>query len=675
MLQVAKLTRMATRRSGLIRQGRLEAVEPVSDAYFALDRDWRFTYVSAETERVLSRSRQELLGHSIWEVFPELLGTAFECEYRAALERGVNTRFTEFSPTRGRWIEVRAFPSTQGLSVYSRDITVERDVEDALHESRRRLELALDAGALGFWEWQAKDRKVLWSPQMQRICGLTANHFEAADLCAQLLHPEDRRTVLDQLHCGIDEQAATVHVQHRIIRPTGEIRWLQSHGHFFYTADNRISRLVGISQDVTDQVRAEAQLAASEERYRSLVQATAAIVWTTNAAGEFNTDQPAWTAFTGQTWEQLRGTGWLEIVHPEDRARVRKAWNEAVTTHELYEIEARLRRRDGQYSWMLVRAVPILDEHQAVKEWIGVHLDISERHAVVDALREREEEFRTLANSIPQLAWMSDSSGLPYWYNQRYYDYTGSTLDEVRGWGWLQLMEREHAQRLSARVLQAIATGKSWENTHPLRGKNGELRWFLSRGLPVRDKDGKIVRWLGTATDITAQRENAARLDEALSDAQAARSEAEEANHVKSMFLARMSHDLRTPLNAIGGYADLVELGIQGPVTERQVESMHRIKRAKEFLLTLINDILSFARLESGQVRLRIADVPVSETLEGLGALIETETIDHGLQFSYEPGSREIQVRADRERLIQVLLNLLTNAVKFTEPGGTVLLR
>jgi PAS domain S-box-containing protein len=367
--------------------------------------------------------------------------------------------------------------------------------------------------------------------------------------------------------------------------------------------------------------------------------------------------------------------GWLDAVHPDDRARVRNAWRAAVRARELYELEARLRRPDGRYSWMLVRAVPILNLDDKVKEWFGIYLDISERHAAEDALREREEEFRTLVNSIPQLAWMSDRDGMPYWYNQRYYDYTGRTFEQVKGWGWRQLMEPGFAQRLSARIMQAVASGKPWEETHPLRSKTGEVRWFLTRGLPVRDRNGNIVRWLGTSTDITAQRENAARLDEALSDAQEARAEAEEANHVKSMFLARMSHDLRTPLNAIGGYADLVELGIHGPVTERQVESMQRIKRAKEFLLTLINDILSFAKLESGQVRLTFADVPVAETLEGLGALIETETIERGLEFVYEPGPRDVQVRADRERLIQVLLNLLTNAVKFTPAGGTVRLR
>jgi signal transduction histidine kinase/CheY-like chemotaxis protein len=157
-------------------------------------------------------------------------------------------------------------------------------------------------------------------------------------------------------------------------------------------------------------------------------------------------------------------------------------------------------------------------------------------------------------------------------------------------------------------------------------------------------------------------------------EANDARREAEEANRAKSEFLARMSHDLRTPLNAIGGYAQLIEEGIYGEPTEGQRESLGRIRRAQEHLLTLINDVLSFAKLEAGQVRLSVEDVPVQPALEALSTLVQPQAMAKMLSVRLENVSEELAVRADRERVTQILLNLATNAIKFTEPGGSITL-
>jgi signal transduction histidine kinase len=182
---------------------------------------------------------------------------------------------------------------------------------------------------------------------------------------------------------------------------------------------------------------------------------------------------------------------------------------------------------------------------------------------------------------------------------------------------------------------------------------------------------------LGTAlAQQCAQALERARLYEAERSArlgaEAARTEAEEANLAKSEFLARMSHDLRTPLNAIGGYADLVAMGIHGPTTPAQAEVMERIRRAQQHLLTLINDILSFARLEAGQVRMELEDVEVRPVLLELRPLVEPQAEAAGLRLEVSRVPDGTRVRADHERVIQILLNLVSNAVKFTPPGGEV---
>jgi len=152
----------------------------------------------------------------------------------------------------------------------------------------------------------------------------------------------------------------------------------------------------------------------------------------------------------------------------------------------------------------------------------------------------------------------------------------------------------------------------------------------------------------------------------------AARMEAETANRAKSDFLTAMSHDLRTPLNAIGGYAELIELGVHGPTTPEQLEDLARIRRNQRHLMSLVNDVLDFARLERGQVTVKLLEIFTHQTLLGLRAIIEPQVLAKGLGYLYERCDRGLRMRADPEKVDQILINLLTNAVKFTPTGGRI---
>ena len=157
-------------------------------------------------------------------------------------------------------------------------------------------------------------------------------------------------------------------------------------------------------------------------------------------------------------------------------------------------------------------------------------------------------------------------------------------------------------------------------------------------------------------------------------DAEAARAEAEAANQAKGDFLAIMSHELRTPLNAIGGYAELMEMGIRGPVTAEQREDLRRIQTSQRHLLGLINEVLNYAKLETGMVDYDVTDVPLREALAGAEALVAPQSRAKGLALTVAACPPELVVRADAEKLRQVLVNLLSNAVKFTDRGGRVVM-
>jgi len=217
----------------------------------------------------------------------------------------------------------------------------------------------------------------------------------------------------------------------------------------------------------------------------------------------------------------------------------------AFATGEPWEDTFPLRSKSGEYRWFLSRALPIFDADGEVSRWFGTNTDITEQRQIEQALREKERQFRTLANSIPQLAWMADHEGYIFWYNDRWYDYTGTTLEEMQGWGWQKVHHPDEVGRVVERIKVAFATGKPWEDTFPLRSKTGEYRWFLSRALPITDEEGRVVRWFGTNTDITEQRE----LEQAL---RASRDELEQKVTDRTAELSRTNEILRSILSDMG---------------------------------------------------------------------------------------------------------------------------
>jgi signal transduction histidine kinase len=195
--------------------------------------------------------------------------------------------------------------------------------------------------------------------------------------------------------------------------------------------------------------------------------------------------------------------------------------------------------------------------------------------------------------------------------------------------------------------------------------------WFRE-AVPIGEHDRT---YLETVARLGAQALERARL---YARAEAARREAEEANLAKTQFLATMSHELRTPLNAVIGHTDLLAMGLHGPVVPAQLEALVRVRKGGQFLLSMINDILNFARLESGRVELELADLPVADLLSDAEALVAPQFLSKGLSFAQRviyrgPGCDRLAVRTDAEKTRQVLVNLLTNALKFTSAGGVTL--
>jgi PAS domain S-box-containing protein len=291
-----------------------------------------------------------------------------------------------------------------------------------------------------------------------------------------------------------------------------------------------------------------------------------------------------------------------------------------------------------------------------------------ERARAVRQLAEGEARFRLMANSIPQLAWMARGDGWIFWYNQRWYDYTGTTPEEMQGWGWEKVHDAGELPRVLEKWKAAHASGVPWEDTFPLRRHDGELRWHLSRAEPLRDSDGSVIFWFGTNTDVTESRQAAEERERLLSAETKARAEAEKASRLKDEFLATLSHELRTPLNAILGWSQLLQRGRPEDIEE----GLAVITRNARSQAQLIEELLDMSRIVSGKLRIDVQRLNLAEVINAAADSVRPAADAKDIRIQTVLDAHVGPVRGDPGRLQQVVWNLLTNAVKFTPKGGRV---
>lgn len=272
---------------------------------------------------------------------------------------------------------------------------------------------------------------------------------------------------------------------------------------------------------------------------------------------------------------------------------------------------------------------------------------------------ESEQQYRLLAEVMPQLVWTSTPEGRIDWCNQRWYEATGMTVEEMMRSGELMAIHPDDRQRARDRWKTAILTGSPHEVEFRLQSPFGGYRWYLSRGLPLKDADGRIMKWFGTCTDID--------------DRKRAEAEVREAGRVKSEFVSNVSHELRTPLNAIIGYSTLLRNELYGPLVEAQRQPMEGVLKNAKDLLSLINDLLDLSKIESGKRSVDLGSVDLAVLLEeivsGMQPLIDKKSLSVAFRMAPLP-----QIESDLNKLKQIFVNLISNAVKFTEKGGITIL-
>ena len=477
--------------------------QSMTDAYITLDCDWRIIYTNpaatAIFRQLVTLAPQDFLGKTHWDVFPWSVGNIVEQEYRRAVTNQVAVHFEVLYEPTEAWFEIHAYPSTEGLGIYFQDISERKRTEteriQAEQERDRFFNLSLDMLAIASFEGYFLSLNPAWEQTLG---------FTAAELMAQpyldLVHPEDRAETLTAAQ-GLKKGQAVLRFENRYRCKDGSYRWLLWSSRP-YDEQNLV---YAVAHDISERKQVEVALRASERKFSAIFEQTFELMGILSLEGVLlEVNQAALDSISAQKLDLVGRCFWdAPWWHsPQLQNQLKDAITQAASG-QFIRYEVQFPNASGDLRITDFSLKPVFDEASRVEMIIAEAHDITDRKQTETALRESEERFRTLADNISQLTWMMDAEGWIFWYNRRWFDYTGTTLEEMQGWGWQQVHHPEHIDRVVEHFRHHLEIGEKWEDTFPLRGKDGAYRWFLSRAIPITDGAGQVLQWFGTNTDIT----------------------------------------------------------------------------------------------------------------------------------------------------------------------------
>ncbi len=557
----------------------------------------------------------------------------------------------------------------------SRDITERKRTEQTLRENEERLRLSLQAANQGLYDLNVQTGDAVVNREYAEMLGYEYETFvETNQYWIERLHPDDREIAANAYADYVSGLRPDYRVEFRQRTKDGGWKWILSLGRVIeYDEEGKPLRMLGTHTDITERKRADEELRTSEERYRSLIENMNDIVMEVDANGNYCYLSPNFSSISDYSPEEELGDSALKHIHPEDLPMVLQKLGQAFTS-ERQSATYRVQKRNGEWRWLetVGKPFPALDGSIHL---ITVARDITERKQAEEALRRNEHVLRLFVEHSPASIAMFDRDMRYIVASRRYLtdyrlpdqDLTGRShydvFPEITG-RWKEIHQR---------CLQG-AVEKKEEDPFPREdGTLDWVRWEIRPWYEEADRVGGIILFSEVITDRKQIQDDLRLLNVSLEQRVTERTmELSYASRAKDEFLANMSHELRTPLNAILGLSESLLEQRRGPLNERQIQSIELVASSGRHLLSLINDILEVSKIEAGKLDLHTDTVSVKELCASSLNFIKELALKKLIAVDFVCEESISTLEADPQRLKQILINLLTNAVKFTPERGRV---
>lgn len=422
--------------------------------------------------------------------------------------------------------------------------------------------------------------------------------------------------------------------------------------------DNKITGMIQVAVDVTEQVVARKKMEESENRFRVLVNASSDLVYRMNAD---------WTVMRNlEGLDLLSDDGdpifnWIDkYIYIGDQQRALQLIANAIANKSIFEMEHRVLKSDGTLGWTFSRAIPILDDQGNITEWFGAAGDITSQKEVQQIVKESEEKFRQLADLVPQVIWTANPDGFVDYYNKRWYEYTGLEENKFGDESWVPLLHRDDVLPVLETWYISVQNGTSYQLEFRLENKNtGEYRWFLSKALPIKDKTGVIVKWFGTCTDIHEQKTITEKLESLVADRT---KELQRSNEDLQQFAHVASHDLKEPVRKIKTFTSRLEEYLDGQLDESASKFIGRIHVAADRMFNMIDGVLMYSKINANLQKATLVDL--NDVIKNIETDLEVSLQNTNGEIHYNDLPK---LEGALVLLYQLFYNLINNSIKFAK--------
>ncbi|ALN88578.1 sensory box protein [Lysobacter capsici] len=572
--------------------------------------------------------------------------------------------------------------------VFGLDLTPRKEAERQLHRVSERLQVATQAAGIGIWDWDVVRNEMVYDDAMCRLYGVDRADFKAGyDAWQLMLHPDDVQHMEDAVQAALRGESEYKE-EFRILRPDGSLRFLQAYGRTSRDAEGNPLRMVGVNYDITERKLAEeelrrhrdhleelvaertAELALATERLQIATQAAEIGVWDWNVPDNKLAWDDAMLRLYGLRHEDFHGIeSWRKAVHPADREQMERALKATFRGEREYSEEFRVIWPDSSVHHLYATGRTSRNADGEPLRMVGVSYDISQRKISEQALLLTEARLDQALSLTRAGHWVVTLDGSDcYTGSERTAALFGDAPNpqwrcSLQAWrACIEAVSPEIAAATAEKFAQACAGEIAvYDATYPYRRlSDGRTVWLHNLGVVVRGKLDRPPELYGVCQDVTE-------VVEAKRELEQAKANAEHASKAKSEFLANMSHEIRTPMNAILGMS---HLALQGSADPQQRDYLGKIQRAGEHLLSVINDILDISKVEAGKLTIEHSHFTLSQLMDDVANVVGEKAAVKGLSLAFDIAPQTPHdLVGDKLRLGQVLINYLSNAIKFTERG------
>jgi PAS domain S-box-containing protein len=659
-------------------------VEGVNDLIWSVDKNGAFSYLSPQFQTLFGLEVNEWIGKKFTDlVHPDDLDRLISA-YKQSIRSQQKTSNIEFRHLHQNgdyiWVSINTTPiiNSEGIFIGGHgilaDISDRKQAEKSLQESQQFIQTVIDTVPLPlFW----KDRLSVFlgcNQQLARILGAPSSKEVVGKTDFDLSPTEEEASAFQADDRGVMESGqAKLGIEEMLTFANGEQRWLETHKAPLRDWSGNVIGLVGTFQDVTDRKQAELELQKTTERLALALNSGAIGCW------EWDIQQNilVWDdrmfelyGYLEESYSHLPYEIWANAVHPDDRKVTETILQQAVLGETEYDCEFRVIHPDLSIHFIKAYGKVTQDAQGNAQNMIGINFDISDRKQSEISLQESRKFIQTVVDTIPMPLFWKDRESTYLGCNAQFASiFNLESTDAMIGKNDFDISPTD-AEAIAYRQddREVMESGKSKLSiVETLTLPDGKQIWLETHKAPLRDWANNVIGVVVMFQDITSRKLGELQLQQ--SNEQLLR-----ATKLKDEFLANMSHELRTPLNSILGMSESLTEGIWGSLNETQLKAIATVESSGEHLLSLINDILDLSKISSGMMELDIALVSAKNLCSSSLVFVKQQAFKKRIQINSNipPQINNININIDERRIKQVLINLLTNAVKFTPKGGNI---